>query len=35
MKRNNVIWTEDDATSHDPDHEDLEKAWKTMIGLLL
>lgn len=27
-----ALWTEDDATTRDPDHEDLDAAWRRMFG---
>ena len=26
------VWSEDDATTHDPDHEHVEKAYKRLVG---
>lgn len=30
-ERKKLIWIEDDATTRDPDHEDLKKAWRRLF----
>lgn len=32
MNHGKAIWTEDDCTIHDPDHETLDMAWKRLFG---
>lgn len=32
MKTGRSLWIEDDATTHDPNHENLARAWLRLFG---